>query len=115
MKKLRKLNFNYIIADIVSQMNIGMLRKLRFIQIVRTKIALRILTILYKQGVIRTFKVNGSYINIYFKYKNGQPICSKLSIVSKPSKRERWKLTKLVKHYSILTFLDFILYLRKKD
>lgn len=51
------LNFNFIIADIISRLKIGALRKLRFIKIVKTPIALRLLRILYKHGIIRIFRV----------------------------------------------------------
>jgi len=81
-----KLNFNFILADIVSQFNLGMLRRVRFIKIVKSPLAIRIFRILYIQGVIRTFKIEDNFILVYFKYINGQPIC-KLSIVSKPGKR----------------------------
>lgn len=48
---------------------------------------MRLLRILYKQGVIRTFIIKGDLISVYFKFYRGQPICSKLSLISKPSKR----------------------------
>lgn len=81
-----KLNFNYLIADFVSRLNVGLLRKLRFIKIVKTPMALRLLRILYKQGVIRTFRVENNCILVYFKFMRGQPV-GKLSIVSRPGKR----------------------------
>jgi ribosomal protein S8 len=86
MKKKYNLNFNFIIADFVARLSVGLLRKLRFIKIVKTKIALRLLRILYKQGVIRSFRIESDFIAVYFKFQNGQPI-GKLSIVSRPGKR----------------------------
>ena len=68
---MRPLNFNYIIADFVSNLNLGILRKLRFIKIVKTNISIRLLTILYKQGVIRTFVIRNDHILVYFKYYRG--------------------------------------------
>lgn len=86
MNRKYNLNFNYLIADFVSRLNVGSLRKLRFIRIVKTPITLRLLRILYKQGVIRTFKIESNYIAVFFKFKGGQPI-GKLSIISRPGKR----------------------------
>jgi ribosomal protein S8 len=114
MKPIKKLNFNYLIADIVSQMNLGIIRRLRFIKMIRTRIALRILTILYRQGVIRYFQVNGPYIHIYFKYVKGRSVCEKISIISKPSKRERWTLKKLSKKYSNTNFSGFYIITTQK-
>lgn len=85
MKKY-KLNSNFILSDIVAQLNLGLLRKVRFIKIVKTPLAIRIFRILYAQGVIRTFKIDNDFILVYFKYINGQSIC-KLSIVTRPGKR----------------------------
>lgn len=80
------LNYNYIIADFVSKLNVGLLRKLRFIKIIKSLIYIKLLIILYKYGVIRTFKIGLDHILVYFKFYRGQPFL-KLSIVSRPGKR----------------------------
>jgi ribosomal protein S8 len=80
------LNYNYIIADFVSKLNVGLLRKLRFIKIIKSLIYIKLLIILYKYGVIRTFKIGFDHILVYFKFYRGQPFF-KLSIVSRPGKR----------------------------
>lgn len=59
---MQKLNFNYLIALLVSSLKVGMRRKLRFIKIIRTHIFLRILRILYQYGIIRTFFVHDDQI-----------------------------------------------------
>jgi ribosomal protein S8 len=100
------LNFNYLIANFISQLNIGLLRKLRFIKIVKTPIFLRILRILYKYGLIRTFRIEQSYISVYFKFIKGQPI-GKFSIISRPGKRCYWRLGKLSKNFSNKNFSGF--------
>lgn len=102
----RTLNFNFLIADLVSQINIGTLRKLRFIRVIKTRTTLRLLTLLYKYGVIRTFFIEHAYVRIYLKYAYGQSI-SKLNLISKPSKRQRWNLKVLAKKYSKHNFSGF--------
>jgi len=80
------LNFNYLIANFVSLLKIGLLRKLRFIRIPKTAVYIRLLMVLYKSGLLRTFRVESSYIVVYFKFKHGQPI-GKLTLISRPGKR----------------------------
>jgi len=81
-----KLNVNYVIADIVTRIKIGSLRKLRFIKIVKTKIAIRLMHILYKNGFLRTFRIKDEVILVYIKYMRGQRL-GKIDIVTRPGKR----------------------------
>lgn len=53
-----KLNINFLISDIVSQFNFGLARKVRFIKMVKTPLAIRIFRILYNNGIIRTMKID---------------------------------------------------------
>lgn len=84
---MRKLNHNYIIADFICQFNLGIVRRYRFVKIVKTPIALRLLYIFYKQGLIRTYMVKDDIILVYFKYNLSRSIITKIKVVSKPSKR----------------------------
>ena len=112
MKKFN-LNVNYLVADLVSQFNLGLIRKVRFIKVVKTPLTLRVLRILYFQGVIRTLRIEDDHILVFYKYINGQSIC-KLKIVSRPGKRSYWTLGKLALNYNIIIFLVFILFLHLK-
>lgn len=109
MRKNRRLNSNYLIASVVSILNIGMRRRLRFIKIVKTIIAIRLLRILYKEGVIRTFTIleDNDIILVYFKYTDSINLCMKLSLISKPSNRAYWNLNKLAKSYNNNSFTSF--------
>lgn len=84
--RMQNLNVNHIISYFVSRLQVGLLRKLRFIKLIKTDIILRLLRLLYKHGVIRTYRIDDNYVCVYFKYINGQPIV-KLSGVSRPGKR----------------------------
>jgi ribosomal protein S8 len=86
MKRKFTLNFNYLVADFVARLNIGLLRKLRFIRIVKTKLNIRLLRILYQNGFIRTFRIELNFIAVYFKFYKSQPV-GKLTIISRPGKR----------------------------
>jgi len=102
-----KINFNYLIADFVSKLNLGIIRRLRFIKIPKLGIFLRLLVILYKQGVIRTFVIKQDHILVYFKYWRSQPICKRLILISKPSKRVYFNLSRLSIKYNNNNFSGF--------
>lgn len=108
-KKIRGLNTNYLIATVISTLNIGMRRRLRFISIVKTITAIRLLRILYREGVIRTFVIQDDRdtILVYFKYTDGINICSKLTLISRPSKRGYFGLNELAKVYNNHSFIGF--------
>ena len=78
---------NYAVADFVSTMNFGIIRNVRCVKLHKTTIALRLINILYKQGVLRTFKVGPDFIAVYYKFFRSRHIISKLKVVSKPSLR----------------------------
>lgn len=84
---MRKLNFNFLIADFISQFKLGIKRRYRFIKIVKTDIALRLLYLLYKNGAIRTFVIHNDFVFIYYKFYNSRPVISNIKIISKPGRR----------------------------
>lgn len=61
---------------------------------------------MYKEGIIRTFRIESDYIVVYFKYKYGQPI-GKFSIISRPGRRQHWTLERLSKSFSNSNFSGF--------
>jgi ribosomal protein S8 len=77
---------NYLLSDLISKINFGAIRRLRFIQVNLNDTTLDILKILYKQGVIRSFIIKNNKILIYYKYYISRMVI-KLSIVSKPGNR----------------------------
>lgn len=64
------------------------------------------LTVLYKAGIIRTFRIEASYLSVYFKFRLGQPI-GKLFIVSRPGKRAQWTLKFLARNFNAHNFSGF--------
>jgi ribosomal protein S8 len=77
---------NYIISDLISRINFGAARRLRFIQVNLNDTSLNILRILYKQGAIRSFIIKNNKILIYYKYFNSR-IAIKISTISSPGNR----------------------------
>jgi len=84
-----------------------MLKRLRFLNIDNNIASLNLLKILYKNGVIRSYRIlNQNKISVYFKY-NTCNIAFKLSIMSKPGHRIYWTMSNLVKNYNNNNFSGF--------
>ena len=97
---------NYLIADLISKINFGVIRRLRFIKVSINDTTLDILEILYNHGVIRAFIIKDNKIFIYYKY-NSCRAAVKFSIVSKPGNRIYWSLNKLSCKYNNNNFSGF--------
>lgn len=97
---------NYLVGDLISKINLGAARRLRFVKVNLTDTALDILRILYSQGAIRSFIIKGGSILVYYKYYLSR-IAINLSIISKPGNRVYWTLNKLSLKYSLHNFSGF--------
>jgi ribosomal protein S8 len=99
---------NYNLADLIVRIKVAFNARLISIKVIKTKLNLNILYLLYKIGLIRSLHILEREILVYLKYKkNGKPLIYDMSIVSKPSKRIYWNLTMLSKHYRKHAFSSF--------
>lgn len=80
---------NYILADLITKINVGSRSHIRSIKLNYSRKAVQILSILYQNGIIAKFSVdmNTNKISIFFRYVNRKPVFQCLKLVSKPSKR----------------------------
>jgi ribosomal protein S8 len=81
---------NYIFADLLVRINVAYKAKLVSVKVLKTKLTINFLYLLYKIGLIKSFHIlsNDLHILVYLKYKkNGMPLISSLDLVSKPGKR----------------------------
>ena len=99
---------NHLISNLISKINLGAIRRLRFIKININNTYLDILKILYDQGCIRTYIIKNNNILIYYKYYYSR-IAIKLSIVSTPSNRIFWSLKQLSNKYNNNNFSGFFI------
>lgn len=97
---------NSLISSFVAQLNLGSSRRLRYISVNYSKIAINVTKLLYKEGVIRLYILKDTKIFIYFKYSKGCNLF-KFKIVSRPSKRVYWSLRLLSLKYSKENFSGF--------
>jgi ribosomal protein S8 len=93
---------NYIIADIFSNFKNACGSNLLKTTIIKNKISLTIVSILYKEGYISNYKIVKNKLEVYFKYINNIPLLKKekIKIISKPSKRIYFTNKELVNLYS---------------
>jgi ribosomal protein S8 len=98
---------HYALADFISALNLGMARNMRFTRINKTPIALRLVHLLYMQGILRTYKIESEHVAVYYKYVRSRHIVKRYTLVSKPSKRCYWTLSKLVKVFNANSFSGF--------
>lgn len=99
---------NYLIANLISRINFGIIRRLRFIKVSINDTTLKILEILYNHGVIRAFIIKDHKVFIYYKY-NYSRAAVKFSIVSKPGNKIYWSLNKLSCKYNNNNFSGFFI------
>lgn len=81
---------NYNLADLLARINVAYRAHLKSIKVLKTKLNIQFLYLLYKIGLLKSFYIstNGNTVLVCLKYKkNGQPLMHSLDLVSKPSKR----------------------------
>lgn len=98
---------NHLISNLISKINYGVQKRLRFLNIDKNETTLKLLRILYVNGVIRSYRIlNKDKISIYFKYYSCNKIF-KISVVSTPGNRVHWSINKLMKNYNKNNFSGF--------
>lgn len=89
------------------RLNVGRKSHLIATNVNYSKLALKILSILYQNGVIRGFFVEGDRIVVHYKFSDGRPILWALDLISRPGKRELWTKRKLSLKYNSHNFSGF--------
>ena len=100
---------NYIFADLIVRIKVGYKSRLLSIKVLKNKLTLNFLILLYKIGLIRSFFIlnNENKILVYLKYRNNKPIFYSIDLISKPSRRIYWSLNMLSYNYSKYSFSTF--------
>jgi ribosomal protein S8 len=81
---------NYNFADLLVRIKVAYKAHLTSIKVLKTKLTIQFLYLLYKIGLLKSFHIstNGNTILVHLKYKkNGLPLIHSLDLISKPSKR----------------------------
>jgi len=91
----------YNLSDLICKIKVAYKLHLLSIKVLKNKLSIKFLYLIYKVGLIRGFFIleNENNIIVYLKYKNNKPSIYDISIVSKPSKRVYWTLNVLSHYY----------------
>jgi len=100
---------NHILSDSISRINVAYRSRLLSVKVLKSKLVINFLYLLYKIGLIRSFFIlnNEKSILVYLKYKNNKPIIYSMNIISKPSRRVYWTLNMLSHNYRKYSFSTF--------
>jgi ribosomal protein S8 len=78
---------NYTPADIAVRFNVGYSGLNKSIVLSNTKIALALVTVLYKQGLISSFQFRKTNIVVVLKYSKNKPLFKSIKVISTPGYR----------------------------
>jgi len=105
---------NFSLADLVNRLNLGGAMHIKSIKVKYTDLTLKILIILYQNGIIRSFAVEENdspmQIIVFFKYYQFKSLPQKFKLFSTPGKRVYWSLSKLNNKFSTSNFSGFFYY-----
>jgi len=98
---------NHLISNLISKINYGVQKRLRFLNIEINSLTLKILKLLYNNGIIRSYRIiNNKTVSVYFKYFNSNKIF-KINIITKPGNRVYWNVNKLMQNYNKNNFSGY--------
>jgi ribosomal protein S8 len=80
---------NFIFADLITRIKVGYKARLLCVKVLKNKLTINFLVLLYKIGLIRSFYMlsNEGKILVNLKYKNNKPVIGSIDLISKPSRR----------------------------
>jgi ribosomal protein S8 len=80
---------NFIFGDLLIRIKMGYKSRLLSIKVLKNKLTINFLFLLYKIGLIRSFHILKYEKNIlvYLKYRNNKPAIYSIDLISKPSRR----------------------------
>ena len=86
------MSFTDPIADMITRIRNGQLRKLNTVSIPNSRLRAKILDVLKDEGYISNYKIlsekqNNKSLIVDLKYNNGMPVIKNIARVSKPGRR----------------------------
>ena len=96
------MSFTDPIADMITRIRNGQLRKLNTVSIPNSRLRAKILDVLKDEGYISNYKIlsekqNNKSLIVDLKYNNGIPVIKDIARVSKPGRRVYSKSTSIPK------------------
>ena len=96
------MSFTDPIADMITRIRNGQLRKLNTVSIPNSRLRAKILDVLKDEGYISNYKIlsekqNNKSLIVDLKYNNGIPVIKNIARVSKPGRRDYAKANSIPK------------------
>ena len=82
---------NFTVADFVSRVNVASRSRLKSVLVLHTRLSFNILDVLYRNGIIRSFKIVKNGILVFLKYYQNKSIFH-LKLISRPGKKVYYQM-----------------------
>lgn len=98
------MSLNYLVSDTLTRIQNGLMANLTSINVLNSNYIKNILTVLYREGFILSYKIDNlntkaiqKYIQVNLKYNlYGKPLINKITILSTPGLRKYVTVTELI-------------------
>lgn len=98
------MSHNHIFSDIAIRFMVSYRGYNKTVTLSRNSSSLRLVKLLYQQGLILNFNVIGNNLIVELKYNNGRPLLKSIKVISTPGHRVYWNLRRLKLAYSCQNF-----------
>ena len=95
---------NHTLSDIAIRFMVSYRGYNKTVVLNKTSMSLKLVKLLYQQGLILSFNLNDDKIVVELKYNRGQPLWKSIKVVSTPGHRVYWNLRRLRLAYSSKNF-----------
>jgi len=98
------MSHNHVFSDIAIRFMVSYRAYNKMVILSKNSVSLRLIKLLYQQGLILNFNVVDNNIMVELKYNNGQPLLKSIKVISTPGHRVYWNLRRLKLAYSSQNF-----------
>lgn len=98
------MSSNHILSDIAIRFTVSYRGYNTTAVLVKSSMGLKLVKLLYQQGLILSFNCINDNIVVQLKYYNGRPLWKYIKVISTPGHRQYWTLRKLRLNYSSKNF-----------
>ena len=81
------MSHNHVFSDIAIRFMVGYRAYNKTVILNKNSISLRLVKLLYQQGLILNFNITDNSIMVELKYNNGQPLLKSIKVISTPGHR----------------------------
>jgi len=79
---------NFVLGDMISRLRVAAKARHKSVDVLSTRLSLEVLSLLYKNGLIRGFHVfDSGKTRVHLKYCQNRPVFFDMKLVSTPGRR----------------------------